>query len=483
MQKNLKPMAITYLSKDEIGSRLNLKYSESQDVLGKVFLGTPSNSEKFKIRIYEASPKPSTEILLDPETANSDLDDILRGMGASRDELFWIHPRAGGKLRRHVVDVLKTNLRREGALIQIVVGPRQVGKTTAVEHLIKEWPSKAHYATVDAVVEEHGPWLEKQWQRALADGENTLLVLDEIQKVENWTELVKKLWDTTKSRRIKVVLLGSTSLNHCLTTPMPESLAGRFNTIYVPHWSYAETHEAFGSDIEKYTVYGGYPKAMEYSNDRSAWHEYVGRSIINPIIDVDIYQQGNFKDIKKLRRAFRVFCKELNTDVNLTQLLNQIQHTGNTEIIKRYLEYYSDAFLLTQLPSIDENGIPDSRRSPRLMANCPAVYTFGRSSEKSISEDAVRFEQTVASELARMPHTTFGYWQESEDVGLDYFIKTSDQQIFGIHVEGKQVSRSTTKSFDRFRAIFEGARIASISPDTLPHFLKGQRSFLEMTAL
>lgn len=165
---------------------------------------------------------------------------------------------------------------------------------------------------------------------------------------------------------------------------------------------------------------------MEFSSDRSAWQAYVGKSIINPIIDVDIFQQGHFRNIGNVRRAFRIFCQEVGTDINFTSLLNQIQNTGNVEMVKRYLNGYADAFLLTQLHNVDAQGFPDARRNPRIMLNCPAVFTYGRDSVKTINDDPIRFEQAVAGELSRMPHTVFGYWQESDGVGLDYFIKTED---------------------------------------------------------
>src|SRR5690606_36093372 len=113
-------------------------------------------------------------------------------------------------------------------LVQILVGPRQVGKTTAVQHLIKEWRGDTHYATADSVVGDYGPWMERQWQEAKVKGDGTLLVLDEIQKVKNWTEHAKRLWDGSKSAGLRVVLLGSTSMNHCLGEEAAESFAGRF---------------------------------------------------------------------------------------------------------------------------------------------------------------------------------------------------------------------------------------------------------------
>lgn len=478
-------MAITHLKLPDIKSRLGVDFKKSEDVLGPLHLAkSPDNAPiNYQIRIRETSPEPSTEIMLPVENARGDLDDLLKQLRISRSDLFWTHPRAGGTLRRRVVDVLLANLDEHEPLVQILVGPRQVGKTTAVEHLKKEWGANSHYASADSVVDEHGPWLEKQWQEALSQGEGTLLILDEIQKVENWTELVKALWDKTRKRGLRVVLLGSTSLNHCLTHSGRESLAGRFFPIYVPHWSYPETKEAFGSSIEEFSLFGGYPKAMEFANDREKWIEYIGGSIINPIIDVDIFLQGNFKKIENLRRAFRVLCQEANVEINYTKLLQEIQQSGNTDIVKRYLEGYYDSFLLSQISLIDDNGNEDSRGTSKIMINCPAVFTFGRSSFEGVKKDRVRFHQAVASELKRIPNNSFGYWQKSEDTGMTYFIRTTDNKVFGIYIDQDGSRWSATKSYDQFRRTFKGARIVTVNPDNYDDLLEGQRAFLETAAI
>jgi predicted AAA+ superfamily ATPase len=445
--------------------------------------GVVNESVEFQIRIRETSPKPATEIMLPIATAVADLDVILKELKINRKDLFWIHPRAGGTLRRHVVDVLIANLEEQRPLVQTLIGPRQVGKTTSVEHLMKEWGAAAHYASADSIVDDYGPWLEGQWQEALQKGEGSLLVIDEIQKIENWQEHVKLLWDKTQARGLRVVLLGSTSLNHCLTPSGRESLAGRFNSIYVPHWSFLETREAFGVNSTDYSLFGGYPKAMELSANKDKWSEYVGKSIINPIIDVDIYQLGNFKRIESLRRAFKVFCNEVSTEINYTHFLKEIQHTGNTEIVKRYLEGYYDSFLLSPINLVDDNGNLDYRANPKLMTNCPAVYTFGRSSFDDFSKDSVRFQQSVAGELKRIPNLTFGHWKKSETVGMDFFLKTTDNNTFGVFIEDEKGVRSATKSYDLFRKTFKGSRILSINQGNFSSLLEGQRAFLEMASI
>ena len=478
-------MAITKLSVPELRTKLGIKFTKSEDVLGPLFLAknAENDSLKFQIRIRETSPAPSTEIMLPEGASSNDLDELLKRMTISRRELFWIHPRVGGTLRRHVVDMLISNLDESEPLVQILVGPRQVGKTTAVKHLINEWSAGFHYATADSVVDDFEPWLQRQWQKALLMGEGTLLVLDEIQKVENWREHIKALWDKTKNRGIKVVILGSTSLNHCLTDQKKESFAGRFFPIYVPHWSFPETKEAFGSTVDEFSLFGGYPKAMEYLSEQSKWFDYVGKSIINPIINVDIYQQGKFTNIDNLRRAFKVFCQHAFTEINYTSLLKEIQQSGNTDIVKKYLGGYYDSFLMSPVHLIDDNGNVDTRKQPNLMMNCSAVYTFGTNKIEGFSDDPVLFRQSIAGELKRIPNKSFGYWQKSEDVGMDLFIRTTDNNVFGVVIEGAKSKWSATKSYDSFRKTFKNGRIVTINPDNYSSFLEGQRAFLEVSAI
>ena len=98
--------------------------------------------------------------------------------------------------------------------------------------------------------------------------EQIVLVIDEIQKIGNWSEAVKKEWDddTFYARNIKVLLLGSSRVT--LERGLSESLAGRFEEIRMCHWSYTEMKECFGLSLDKYLFYGGYPGAASLSNGK-----------------------------------------------------------------------------------------------------------------------------------------------------------------------------------------------------------------------
>ena len=134
--------------------------------------------------------------------------------------------------------------------LQVVMGPRQVGKTTLVNQLSEKLGTDYIFVSADSVAASNTAWLEQQWEAARINMDQVkakefLLVIDEIQKVDNWSETVKLLWDTdTRNKRIlKVILLGSSRL--LLQQGLTESLAGRFESTYMGHWSFEEMKQAF----------------------------------------------------------------------------------------------------------------------------------------------------------------------------------------------------------------------------------------------
>lgn len=88
--------------------------------------------------------------------------------------------------------------------------------------------------------------------------------------------------DTFNDTDIKVVLLGSSRL--LLKDGLTESLAGRYETIHMTHWTFREMHEAFATDINQYIYFGGYPGGATLMNDERRWKSYIKESIIAPAI-------------------------------------------------------------------------------------------------------------------------------------------------------------------------------------------------------
>src|SRR6185437_13467743 len=162
-------------------------------------------------------------------------------------------------LTREFVHTLTDRVAEPAPLIQVVLGPRQVGKTTGVLQMKEKYSGPSLYVSADDTLTVSNSWIQEQWQSALEKGPGTLLIIDEIQKIQNWAEVIKRLWDAQAraAHKLKCVLLGSSSLT--LQRGLTESLAGRFELILVYHWSYPEWHKAFGDDLDAFLRYGGYP--------------------------------------------------------------------------------------------------------------------------------------------------------------------------------------------------------------------------------
>jgi len=146
--------------------------------------------------------------------------------------------------------LLKNRLNEPRKLIQVILGPRQVGKTTLVLNVLQSIKINHVFETADNVVESQSIWIEQLWESVRLKMKQQellefLLVIDEIQKISNWSEVVKKMWDgdTRKGLNIKLVLLGSSRL--LLQNGLTESLAGRFEIFPMTHWNFSEMREAF----------------------------------------------------------------------------------------------------------------------------------------------------------------------------------------------------------------------------------------------
>ena len=187
--------------------------------------------------------------------------------------------------------VLAARLVEPRRFIQVVAGPRQVGKSTLVQQASETLPLPLRYASADEPMLRGPDWIAQQWEaaRLLIDSpEGAVLVLDEIQKIPAWSETVKRLCDedTRCKRPLKAVLLGSAPL--LIAQGLTESLAGRFETIAVSHWSLAEMRAAFGWSLDEFVFYGGYPGAAPLIGEPARWARYVADSLIETSISRDV---------------------------------------------------------------------------------------------------------------------------------------------------------------------------------------------------
>lgn len=238
--------------------------------------------------------------------------------------------------------------------MQVVAGPRQVGKSTLVGQVLDEVSIPHTTEVADAVAPSDSDWIHRIWEAArltmaLRGLEEYLLVIDEVQKIENWSEVVKREWDADTRNRVnlKVVLLGSSRL--LLKRGLTESLAGRYELIRMPHWSLREMQDAFGVTVDEYIYYGGYPGPAHLMKDERRWRKYIKDSLVAPAIEKDVIMTSNIYKPALMKQLFELGCGYSAEILSLTKLMGQLQDAGNVTTLAGYLGILDECALLTGL--------------------------------------------------------------------------------------------------------------------------------------
>lgn len=281
--------------------------------------------------------------------------------------------------RRHA-GILATRLAEPRRFLQVVAGPRQVGKTTLVGQALVGLGLPSVVVSADDPSAGAGGWLAAQWERgrlaAAGSGKTgAVLVVDEVQKIPRWSEAVKRLWDedSRARRRLKVVLLGSAPL--LVQQGLTESLAGRFEVIHVPHWSYAEMRAAFHYSLDDYLYFGGYPGAAPLTDDPLRWKRYLLDSLIETTIARDVLHMTRVDKPALLRRLFELGCRYSGQVLSYTKMLGQLQDAGNTTTLAHYLELLAGAGMLTGVQKYAGKAVRQRGSSPKLQVLNTALMT------------------------------------------------------------------------------------------------------------
>lgn len=271
---------------------------------------------------------------------------------------------------RPLLKTLERALSHPSTVIHVLIGPRQVGKTTLALRLQETLGLPAVYATADSPLQLDASWIETQWRRALAtagaEGSPALLVLDEVQKVRGWSETVKLLWDgRPKAPEIRLLILGSSSL--LMQEGLSESLAGRFFLHHCSHWSYPECRDAFGWDLNRWLYFGGYPGAAAFIGDETSWKRYISDSLIETVLARDVLQMNRVAKPALLRHLFALAATLPAQSVSYTKMLGQLHDAGNTTTLAHYLRLLESAFLASGL-EVFSRGVQRKRgSSPKLV--------------------------------------------------------------------------------------------------------------------
>lgn len=337
--------------------------------------------------------------------------------------------------------ILADRLSRERGFIQVVAGPRQVGKTTLVLQALERIEPASRYASADDVAGRDRVWIETQWDLGRIDATQSptgsVLVLDEVQKVPGWSETVKRLWDEDSRAAVplRVVLLGSSPL--LMGQGLTESLAGRFEIVRATHWSFVEMREAFRFGLDEYVFFGGYPGAASFTDDEGRWRRYILDALVETVVARDILLTTRVNKPALMRQLFALACDYSGQVLSYTKMLGQLHDAGNATTLAHYLQLLGDAGLVTGLQKFSGSDVRRRGSSPKLLALNTALVSAvsGRSfSEWRSDADAWGrlVETAVGAHLVNGDIETM-YWREGNDE-VDFVVRR-ERKVSAIEVK------------------------------------------------
>ena len=375
---------------------------------------------------------------------------------------------------RKQFNVLKERIFEPRKFMQVLAGPRQVGKSTLVEQVLAQVSIPHVIEVADAVDPKDSDWIRRVWESArvsmsLRGSGEFLLVIDEVQKLENWSEVVKKEWDADTRNRVnlKVVLLGSSRL--LLKKGLTESLAGRYELIRMPHWSLREMQDAFGVTLDQYIYFGGYPGSAHLIKDESRWRKYIKDSLVAPAIEKDVVMTSNIYKPALMKQLFELGCGYSAEILSLTKLMGQLQDAGNVTTLAGYLEILDQCALLTGLQKYAHDDARKRGSIPKFQVYNNALLTAYKG--RSFTADRIDtlawgrwVESAVGAHLLSMADELgydVYYWRDparnkdDKDKEVD-FVVVHDGEVTAIEV--KSGRRSMNSGLPAFVEAFHPKR-------------------------
>ncbi|HQI04074.1 MAG TPA: ATP-binding protein [bacterium] len=344
-------------------------------------------------------------------------------------------------IKRKVFNRIFNILCESRKFIHVLAGPRQVGKTTVINQVIEEINIPSAYFSADDSTQTGKLWIQMNWEAARIKVRTEklndfVLVFDEIQKIPDWTEMIKKLWDedSLSEMPIKVVLLGSSTL--LIQQGLTESLAGRFEITRLTHWSYPEMEQAFSFSVEQYIYFGGYPGAATLINDEERWKNYVRDSIVETTISKDILLMKRIDKPALLRQLFYLGASYSGQILSLNKMMGQLQDAGNTTTLSHYTELLDKAGMVKGLQKYASQQFRQRNSSPKFIVYDTAFLTvqLGISFEKAVSDRALWGRVAESAVGAYLVNQCVGkdielfYWRESPDE-VDFVLKKGENIV------------------------------------------------------
>ncbi|MDD3928050.1 MAG: ATP-binding protein [bacterium] len=312
--------------------------------------------------------------------------------------------------------------------IQMLTGPRQVGKTTILLEIARKWGKSALYLAADAPEAALPGWWEIQWRRALqlARSGKAVLLLDEIQYLPNWSRLVKAGIDEVYREKLPlhIVITGSAALE--VGAGARETMAGRYERLALCQWTTRDLAEAFSMNEEQailcYIRYGSFPGGINLLSDIMRWKAYIRDSIIDPAIGRDLLMLETVRKPALLRQVFAVCAGHPAEILSLGKIAGEITDAGTLETVAHYLNVLGEAYLIAAVRKFSATELRRRSSPPKLVPLSNTFLAASLEGEPPLPEtDPVRWGRWVENAclaFAVNNGQTVHYWRE-EPIEVD----------------------------------------------------------------
>lgn len=361
--------------------------------------------------------------------------------------------------------------------MQVIAGPRQVGKSTLVEQVCRSLEIPSFIFNADAISVDDNDWIRRVWESVRIQVRNqslseAILVIDEIQKLKQWSEVVKREWDADIRNKmpIKVLLLGSSRL--LLRKGLTESLAGRYELIRMGHWSYPEMRDAFGFTLEQWIYFGGYPGATDYIADMRRWKKYIKESLVAPAIEKDVIMTSNIYKPALMKQLFELGCSYSSEQISLTKLLGQLQDAGNVTTLSSYMDILGQCNLLTGLHKYAFDEARKRQSVPKILTYNNALMTAyrGKGLERDMADPMVwgRWVESAVGayllDFAEEQDAHVYYWRDRNDE-VDFIVEYQGDIVA---IEVKSGRRGMNSGLPEFERRYHPYRSFVVGTDGVP---------------
>jgi predicted AAA+ superfamily ATPase len=353
--------------------------------------------------------------------------------------------------QRNIVSLLQKRLEEQRRFIQVLVGPRQVGKTTAITQLEEHWNKQKRnlfvLVSADDVAESESDWINRVWddvrkKMLLSKAGEAVLVFDEIQKISGWSETVKRNWDKDTHDKVAIKVLLSGSSRMLIQEGLSESLFGRFEQHYLAHWSYKEMNEAFGATSEQYAFYGAYPGFVDFIDDDTRYKNLIQGSVVEASLNRDIFLLSKIDKPALLRQLFELGVKYSGQILSYTKMMGQLHDAGNTTTLARYLHLLDQAGLVGGLEKYSNRDVIIRASSPKYQVHNNALLSaYQTRGMRSVQEDSAAWGRVVESavgahlinEVRSLTNSHLYYWRKDNNE-VD-FVLAYGENLLGIEVK------------------------------------------------